>query len=143
MLSRQTTTIPSAIRSQKMLFIIIQNMAGLLVIPKNITNSSNSLWLVWNMVFHLSLDLICTLLKPQQILSLVKSLAPQSYKISLEIRKKGYLFLIVMALRDQQSWTRQSKPFFFLIKKTGVAIENLKGQIHLVCKFSLRKVFML
>ena len=46
-----------------MSFIIIWNMAELLIILKNITNGSNSLQLVQNIVFYLSLGLICILLK--------------------------------------------------------------------------------
>jgi len=45
-------------RSWKILFIIVWKMAGLLVIPKNITNSSNNLQLVQKMVFYLSPGLI-------------------------------------------------------------------------------------
>ena len=139
MSSRQMTTIPSAMRSQKISFIIVWKLVGLLVIPKNIIKGSNNLQLVWNMAFHSSPGLIHILLKPQQTLSLVKYFALQSYNTSSEIRGRGYLFLIVMVLRDWQSWTRQSKLFFFLMKKTGAAMGDLEGQIYLVHNFSSRK----
>ena len=64
MLSRYTTTIPSAMRSQNILFIIIWKIARLLVILKNITRGSNRSHLVQKMIFHLSPGLIYTLLKP-------------------------------------------------------------------------------
>ena len=40
MLSKYTTTIPSAMRVLKISFIIVWKVAGLLVIPKNITKGS-------------------------------------------------------------------------------------------------------
>ena len=58
------TTIPSAMRSQKISFIIVWKVVGLLVIPKNIIKDSNNLQLVWNMAFYSSPGLICILLKP-------------------------------------------------------------------------------
>jgi len=63
---------PSAIRSQKMSFIIVWKVAGLLVIPKNIIKGLNIPRLVQKAAFHSSLGLMQTLLKPQQTLSLVK-----------------------------------------------------------------------
>jgi len=98
-LSKYTTTILLVMRFLKILFIIVWKMARLLVIPKNITRSSNRLQLVWKIVFYLSLGLIYMLLKPQQMSSLVKYLALWSCNISLEMRDKGYLFFTVMKLR--------------------------------------------
>ena len=66
MLSRQITTMPSAMRFQKRLFIMVQKVAGLLVILKNITRGLNRPRLVQKAVFHLSLGLMRMLLKPQQ-----------------------------------------------------------------------------
>ena len=78
MLSRQTTIMLSAMRSWKMLFIMVWKVAGLLVIPENITKSLNMPRLVWKATFHWSPGLMWMLLKPQQTSSLVKDLAPQS-----------------------------------------------------------------
>ena len=64
MLSKYIIMILSAMRFLKMLFIIIWNVAGLLVILKNITKSLKSLQLVWKMIFHLLSILIHMLLKP-------------------------------------------------------------------------------
>ena len=64
MLSKYMIMILSAMRSLKMLFIIIWNVAGLLVILKNITKSLKSLQLVWKMIFHLLSIIIHMLLKP-------------------------------------------------------------------------------
>ena len=64
MLSKYMIIILSAMRSLKMLFIIIWNVAELLVILKNITKSLKSLQLVWKMIFHLLSILIHMLLKP-------------------------------------------------------------------------------
>ena len=89
MLSRQTTTIFLVMRSQKILFIIIWKVAGLLVIPKNITRGSNRLQLVQKAVFYLSLGLIYILLNPHWTSSLVKYLAPHSCKTSSEIKRRS------------------------------------------------------
>ena len=95
MLSRYMTTMPSAMRSCKILFIVVQKVARLLVIPKNITRGSKSPWLVQKVAFYLSLGLIHMLLKPQQMSSFKKYLAPLSQKISLDIRGREYLFLTI------------------------------------------------
>ena len=123
-----------------MLFIIVQKMARLLVIPKNITRGLNRPQLVQKAVFYLSLGLICMLLKPQWTSSLVKYLAPQSCNTSSKMRSKKYLFFTVMELRAQQSCTNQRELSFFLMKNTGAAIDNLDGHIHSVHKFSYKKI---
>ena len=92
---------PSAMRSQKMSFIMVWKIAGLLVIPKNITKGLNRPQLVQKAIFHLSLGLIRTLLKPQWTSSLVKYLALQSWDMSWEISGRGYFFLTVMELSAQ------------------------------------------
>jgi len=84
-----------------MLFIIVWKVAGLLVIPKNITKGSNRPRLVWKAAFYSSLGLMQTLLKPQQMSSLVKYLAPRSCNTSSEISRREYLFLTVMELSAQ------------------------------------------
>ena len=85
-------------RSWKMLFIIVWKVARLLVIPKNITRGFNIPQLVQKAAFYSSPGLMQMLLKPQQISSLVKYLAPQSWDMSLEISGRGYLFLTIMEL---------------------------------------------
>ena len=81
-----------------MSFIIVWKVAGLLVMPKNITKGSNRPRLVWKAAFHSSLGLMRTLLKPYQMSSLVKYLALRSCDTSSEISGRGYLFLTVMEL---------------------------------------------
>jgi len=81
-----------------MSFIMVWKVAGLLVIPKNITKGSNIPRLVRKATFYLSLGLIQTLLKLQWTSSLVKYLAPQSWNMSSEISGRGYLFLTIMEL---------------------------------------------
>jgi len=81
-----------------MLFIIVWKVAGLLVIPKNITKGSNIPRLVQKIAFYSSPGLMQTLLKLQQTSSLVKYRAPRSWDTSSEINGRGYLFLTVMEL---------------------------------------------
>ena len=88
-------------RVLKMSFIIVWNVAGLLVIPKNITRDSKRPQLVQKAAFHSSLGLMHTLLKSHWTLSFVKYLASQSWETSLEMREMGYLFLTVMAFSAQ------------------------------------------
>jgi len=82
-----------------MSFIMVWKVAGLLVMPKNITKGSNRPRLVRKAAFHSSPGLMQTLLKPQRTSSLVKYLALRSYDTSSEISGRGYLFLTVMELR--------------------------------------------
>ena len=72
MLSKYTTTIPSAMTVLKTSFIIVWKVVELLVIPKNITRGSKRPWLVRKAAFHSSPGLMHTLLKPQQTSSFVK-----------------------------------------------------------------------
>ena len=78
MSSMYTRTFPVSIRSHRSLFIIVWNVAGELVSPKNITRGSNNPLLVRNAAFHSSPSLIRTLLYPHCTSSLVKYLAPFS-----------------------------------------------------------------
>ena len=81
----------SAMRFQKMLFIIVWKVAGLLVISKNITRGLNRPQLVRKAAFHSFLGLI-------RMSSLVKYLASQSWDMSSEISRRGYLFLTITEL---------------------------------------------
>ena len=72
-----------------------------MVIPKNIIRGSKRPQLVQKAAFYSSLGLMHILLKPQQTSSFMKYLAPRSWKTSLKIRGKGYLFLTVMVFSMQ------------------------------------------
>ena len=86
-------------RSQKMSFIIVWKVAGLLVSLKNMTSSSKSPQLVQKTTFHSSPSEMCTLLYPHWTSNLVKYLVSQSWFMSSEMRGIGYWFLMVMAVR--------------------------------------------
>ena len=58
-----TIMISSAIRSQKMLFIIIWKVVKLFVMPNDITKSLKRLQFVWKAIFHSLSGLIQILLK--------------------------------------------------------------------------------
>ena len=90
MLFQYITTIPAMIKSWKILFIIIWKVAGLLVLPKNITRDSKRPLLVWKAAFYSSLGLIQTLLNFQQTFSFVKYLTPQSWEKSSEMSGSEY-----------------------------------------------------
>src|SRR5260221_7129044 len=66
---------PLWMKSWRILFIIVWNIAGELHSMKNMMVGSNSPWLVWNTAFHSSSSLICMLLNPQWRSSRVKNLA--------------------------------------------------------------------
>ena len=78
MSSRHTTTIFSIIKYQKISFIIVWEVAILLVMPKNITRGLKRPLLLQKAAFHSSMGLIQTSLNSQQISSFVKHLALQS-----------------------------------------------------------------
>jgi len=120
---------PSTIRFQKMLFIMVWKVAELFVLLKNITRDLKKLQFIQKTVFYSFLGLIQTLLKPQHISSLVKYYAFWSLATSLEIKESRYLFLIVSVLRFLYFYIKQRNPFFFLIKNTGIAIKDLKSFI--------------
>src|SRR5467141_2689260 len=85
------TMTPASMSSQKMSFIIIWNVAGLLVRPKNMTRGSNRPWFIQKATFHSSPSLILTLLYPHQTSSLVKyfALAPDTVLRMSGIRGRG------------------------------------------------------
>ncbi len=89
MLSMQHMTLPWLMNSQRMSFIIIWNVAGELHNLKNMTVGLNRPWLVWNAAFHSLPSLICTLLNPQQRLSMVKNSAPWRQVRTSEMRGRG------------------------------------------------------
>jgi hypothetical protein len=95
MLSMYTVNHCSAISSEKIEFIIIWNVAGELVSPKNMMVGSNNPLLVIKAAFHSSPSLIRTLLYPQWMSNLVYSEQLFNRSISSGIRGSGYAFQIV------------------------------------------------
>ena len=83
-----TVTNPSVIRSLKIWFIIVWNVAGELVSPKNMTVGSNRPWLVLNAAFHWS-PLMRMLLYPHRMSSLVKSVCPHTQSMSSGMSGSG------------------------------------------------------
>src|SRR6266481_2640900 len=79
--------LPLWMKSWRISFIIIWNIAGELHSPKNMTVGSNSPQLVWNTAFHSSPSLIHMLLNPHQRLSTVKNLVSQRWVRTLEMRE--------------------------------------------------------
>src|SRR6266850_3891472 len=76
MSSMYTESHPRATSRRKMVFIIIWNVAGELVSPKNITVGSNRPSCVRNAAFHLSPSLMRILLYPQRISNFVNRVQP-------------------------------------------------------------------
>jgi hypothetical protein len=90
------TTHPSAISSLKISFIMVWNIAGELVNPKNITRGSKSPRFVQNAAFHSSPSFIRILLYPHRTSIFEKYRAPVSWSINSEINGSGYQFFIVI-----------------------------------------------
>src|SRR5712671_7921476 len=99
MSSIYTVSQPSSISSLNMAFIMAWKVAGELVIPKNITVGSYNPSLVMKAAFHLSPFLMHTLLYPQRMSNLVKSLFILTRLISCGIRGNGYRLRIVHSFR--------------------------------------------
>jgi hypothetical protein len=89
MSSMYTVSHRSAISSEKIEFIIVWNVAGELVSPKNMTVGSNSPSLVIKAAFHLSPSLIRMLLYPQRMLNLVYSEQPFRRSMGSGMRGSG------------------------------------------------------
>ena len=92
---------PAATPSLKIVFIIIWNVAGELVSPKNITVGSNSPLGVRKAAFHSSPGLILMLLYPQQTSTLVNNVHPANQLITNGIRGDTFLFRLVHLLSGQ------------------------------------------
>jgi len=88
-------------RSWKIVFIIVWNMAEELVSLKNMTIGLYRPSLVMKATFHQSLSLIRTLLYPHSMLNLVNKVQLCSWSVSCGIRGRGYWFLIVHKLTGQ------------------------------------------
>src|SRR6266567_8394098 len=86
---------PFATSVQKMVFIIIWNVAGELVRPKNITVGLNSPSGIRNAAFHSSPSLMRTLLYPHLTLNLVNSMHPLRQSIVWGISGDTFRFFFV------------------------------------------------
>ncbi len=85
-------------RLWKIMFIIVWNMVGELVSPKNMTVSSYRPLLVMKATFHQSLSLMRTSLYPHLMLNSVNKVQLCSQLVSCGIKGRGYQFLIVHEL---------------------------------------------
>jgi len=96
-----TDVSPFATSGRNIVFIIIWNVAGELVRPKNITVGSNSPSGVRKAAFHSSLGLIRMLLYPHQTSNLVNSVHPANQSMTEGIRGDMLQFRLVHLLRGQ------------------------------------------
>lgn len=90
MSSIYTTTCPSSIMSEKILFIIAWKVTWELVNLKNMTVGSNSPLFILKAAFHSSPSLILTLLYPHRTSNFEKIFAPFSLSINSGINGSGY-----------------------------------------------------
>src|SRR6267142_2989653 len=90
-----TESHPRATSRRKIVFIIIWNVAGELVSPKNITVGSNRPSCVRNTAFHSSPSLMQTLLYPQRISNFVKRVHPLSRSITSGMSGDTFQFFFV------------------------------------------------
>src|SRR6267142_2180489 len=99
--SMYTVSHCSAISGAKTKFIIVWNVAGEFVRPKNITVGSNKPSFVMKAAFHSSPFLMRTLLYPQRMSNLVYNEHPLRRSTSCGISGSRYLFFIVQLLIGQ------------------------------------------
>ena len=98
-LSMKFTTFPVLIKFYRILFIIVWNIAGKFISPKNITIGLNNSSNIVNATFYLSSSFIYTLLYPYHKSNLINtSFVPIFFLIS-KINSKEYLFLIFHLFR--------------------------------------------
>ena len=100
MLSMYTDSHPSPTSFQKMVFIIIWNVAGELVSPKNMTMGSNNPSWVRNVAFPSSPSLIWILLYPQWMSMIVNLVHPLRQSMTWGIRGDTFLFFFVYDMVD-------------------------------------------
>ena len=113
--STKATTFPSLIISLRILFIIIWNIAGEFVIPKNMAIGSKNLIQVVNAPFHLFFSLILTLLNLYQRSILVNTCLLSMLSIKSIINESRQLFFTIWSFRLQQSITILFLPFFLFV----------------------------
>ena len=112
MSSMYTDSHPSPTSIQKMVFIIIWNVARELVRPKDMTvGSNNPLW-VRNAAFPSLPFLIQMLLYPQQMSTIVNLVHPLRQSMTWGIRGDTFLFFFVHLFIGWWSCTGHSFPFF-------------------------------
>ena len=88
-LSTKAVTFPLLIMFLRISFIIIWNVVGKFVIPRNITVGSKNLTWVVNILFHSSSSLILTLLNPHQRSILVNTCLLSILSIKSIINRSG------------------------------------------------------
>jgi len=93
--------VPQAICSRNIVSIIVWNVAGELVSPKNITFGWKSPRLVINTALCRSSSTICTVLYPQRMSTTVISSASPILLINWGMSGRGYRFLMVHSLMGQ------------------------------------------
>src|SRR5580658_9318448 len=98
MSSIYTDNQPSVTSLRKIVFIIIWNVAGELVNPKNMTVGSNSPSGVRKAAFHSSPGLIRMLLYPQRTSNLVNNVHPLSRSMVCGISGETFRFFFVHLL---------------------------------------------
>src|SRR6266700_6482620 len=98
MSSMYTDSHPFATSVRKIVFIIIWNVAGELVNPKNMTVGSNSPSGVRNAPFHSSPSLMCTLLYPHHTSNFVNRVLLLSWSIVCGINGDTFRFFFVHLL---------------------------------------------
>src|SRR5450756_2124697 len=98
MSSMYTDSHPCATSVRKIVFIIIWNVAGELVSPKNITVGSKSPSGVRNAAFHSSPSLMRTLLYPHRTSNLVNSVHPLRRSMVCGISGDTFRFFFVHLL---------------------------------------------
>ena len=97
--SMKFTTFPVLIKSYRILFIIVWNIAGKFISPKNITIGLNDSSNIINAAFHSSSFFIYTLLYPHYKSNLINtSFVPIFFTIS-KINSKVQLFSIVYSFK--------------------------------------------
>src|SRR6266481_6490667 len=98
MSSIYTDNQPCATSVWKMVFIIIWNVAGEFVRPKNMTVGSNSPSGVRKVAFHSSPSLIWMLLYPHRMSTFVKRVHPCNLSMTWGIKGETFRFFMVHLL---------------------------------------------
>ena len=124
----------------RVLFIKYQNKLRVFARPNGITKYLNSLYQVQNIVSYLSPSVVQRWLNVQIILSFVQMRALLNQFSVSQINGIRYQFLIVIALRAQQSIQKRKPLLGFLIKITSIAIGNELALINPLSRY-LSKYF--
>ena len=123
-------------QGRRVLFTKCQNKLGAFTRPNGITKYLNSPYWVRNVVSYLSPSIIQRRLNAQIISSFVQMRALLSQFSISQINRIRYRFLIVIALRAQQSIQKRKPPPGFLIKITSTAIGNELTLINPLSRYS-------